>query len=324
MPANVSIPASSLLSYGTGAQTNAPVGTPSVGTGAQTNTPVGSSGTLIGLGKPLFVTKPGGGAVHLYLTLKNTLTGAITVNRDYLYYLEFGKLPPSYGTAPAPRPPRTAKPRPTRAGRSAGGGGGGGGFVGVPVTGTLTARPPVFSGEAATRIGQLNGLLPLANNGLTNPNGTLTSSTQAALIKGLQLDDFTPELVAYLDPASSVNFLIWDTGETIAYIDAELVIDAATYLSADAMNAPTALAYAALGIPVGRRGSGTDGIPTEWLVKEKGIWWIGVEGAMEIVTSERTGAPGNLTADDLRARDWVLGRDPDKTIEEIEDLTVRN
>lgn len=323
MASNVSIPVSSLLSYGTGAQSNTPAGTPSTGTGAQANTPVGSSGTWIGLGKPLFVVKPGGGAFHLYPGLRNTLTNQVITNQDYLYYLEFGKLPPSYGTAPAPKPPKPSKPRPVRGGVN-GGGGGGGGFPGVPQPGAISAKPPTFTGPAPDRIEQLNTLILSPANQLVGPDGILRPDVQGALIAGLGLDDFTAELVAYLDPAYSVNFLVWDTGGAIAYIDALLIASLSTYLASNTMNGPTALTYATLGIPVGRTGTGDDGVPTEWLVKEKGVWWIGTEGSMAIVTSENNGAPGNLTITDLTARDWILGTQPEFELPEVDDLILRN
>lgn len=328
MPANVSIPVSSLLSYGTGAQANTPTGTPSTGTGAQTNTPVGSSGRWIGIGKPLLVIKPGGGGLHLYPGLRNTVTGQVITNTDYLYYAEFGKLPPSYGEGTKATQPKPRKPRPTRGGSRAPSSGGSGGFPGVPLPGGTggggSAKPPVFTGGAVERPGQIEALLAVEGNGLTGPDGLLRPDVQAALIAGLGLDDFTPDLVAYLDPAYTVNFLTWDTGGKIAYIDALLIASLSTYLAATAMNGPTALSYAARGIPVGRTGTGDDGVPTEWLIKERGVWWIGTEGAMEIVTSERAGTPGNVTVADLTARDWVLGTQPDFELPEIADLILRN
>lgn len=326
MPANVSIPVSSLLSYGTGAQTDTPVGTPATGTGAQSNTPAGSSGRWIGIGKPLFVVKPGGGGLHLYPGLRNTLTNQVITNQDYLYYLEFGKLPPSYGEETKATQPKPRKPRPVRGG---GGGapssGGSGGFPGVPQPGgTATAKPPVFTGAAAERIEQLEALLAVEGNGLTGADGLLRPDVQGALIGGLGLDDFTPEIVAYLDPAYSVNFLTWDTGAKIAYIEALLIASLSTYLASITMNGPTALTYAARGIPVGRTGTGDDGVPTKWLIKERGVWWIGTEGAMEIVTSENNGTPGNLTITDLTARDWILGTQPEFELPEVADLILRN
>lgn len=323
MSANVSIPVSSLLSYGTGAQTNTPVGTPSVGTGAQTNTPVGSSGRWIGIGKPLFVVKPGGGGLHLYPGLRNTLTNAVIVNQDYLYYLEFGKLPPSYGEGTTATQPKPTKPRPTRGGSRAPSSGGSGGLPGVPGT-VFTSKPPVFTGTVPERLEQLEDLLAEEGNGLTGADGILRPDVQGALIAGLNLDDFTRDLIAYLDPSYSVNFLIWDTGATKAYIEALLIASLSTYLASAAMNGPTALTYAARGIPVGRAGTGDDGIPTEWLVKERGVWWIGTEGTMAIVTSERNGTPGNLTVADLTARDWVLGVQPGFELPELPDLILKN
>jgi hypothetical protein len=250
----------------------------------------------------------------------------VIVNQDYLYYLEFGKLPPSYGEGTTGTQPKPRKPRPVRGG---GGGapsaGGAGGFPGVPQPGgTASAKPPVFTGSAGERIGQLQTLLAVDGNGLTGPDGFLRPEVQGALIAGLGLDDFTPELVAYLDPTYSVNFLTWDTGGVIAYIDALLIASLSTYLASIAMNGPTALTYAARGIPVGRTGTGTDGVPTEWLIKERGVWWIGTEGTMEIVTSENNGAPGNLTIEDLTARDWILGTQPDFELPEVDDLILRN
>jgi hypothetical protein len=336
MPANVSIPVSSILSAGTGAQTNTPtgapstgtVGTPSTGTGAQTNTTVGSSGRWIGIGKPLFVIKPGGGGLHLYPGLRNTLSNQTITNPDYLYYNEFGKLPPRYGEGTTATQPKPSKPRPTR-GRSksvsGGGGGGGGGFIGVPQPGgTGGAKPPVFTGPAVERVGKLEGLLADDGNGLTGPDGILRPDVQAALIAGLGLDDFDAAIVAYLDPSYTVNFLTWDTGGKIAYIDALLIASLSTYLASNAMNGPTALSYAARGIPVGRTGTGDDGVPTKWLIKERGIWWVGTEGEMAIVTSERGSTPGNVTVADLTARDWVLGIQPDFELPEIDDLILRN
>jgi len=328
MPANVSIPVSSLLSYGTGAQTNTPTAAPATGTGAQTNTPVGSSGRWIGIGKPLFVVKPGGGALHLYPGLRNTLTNQVITNPDYLYYLEFGKLPPSYGEGTKATQPKPAKPRPTRAGSRAPSSGGSGGFPGVPMPGgpggTPASKTPVFTGTAVERVGRIEGLLADDGNGLTGPDGLLRPDVQAALIAGLGLDDFDAAIVAYLDPSYTVNFLTWDTGGKIAYIDALLIASLSTYLASNAMNGPTALSYAARGIPVGRTGTGDDGVPTKWLIKERGIWWVGTEGEMAIVTSERGSTPGNVTVADLTARDWVLGIQPDFELPEIDDLILRN
>lgn len=326
MAANVSIPVSSLLSYGTGAQTNTVPGTelPSAGTGAQTNTPVASTGRWIGIGKPIFAVKPNGGAVHLYPGLRNSLTGAVIVNQDYLYYLEFGKLPPRFGEGTEDtQPAKPSKPRPTRGGSRAPSSGGSGGFPGVPGT-VFSAKPPVYTGSVPERLEQLQEDLAEEGNGLTGPDGILRPDVQGALIAGLDLDEFTPELVAYLDPTYSVNFLVWNSGNGIVYIDALLIASLSNHLAASAMNGPTALTYAARGIPVGRTGTGDDGVPTEWLVKERGVWWIGVEGAMAIVTSERGSTPGNLTVADLTARDWVLGIQPGFELPELPDLILKN
>lgn len=170
---------------------------------------------------------------------------------------------------------------------------------------------------------QLDRLLA-ANNDLTQLNGVIRPDVQGALVSGLDLDAFTPELVARLSPTAAINFLVWRDGEVVRYIDALFIADLEKANIQNRMNATTALSYAALGIPVGRAGTGTDGVPATWLIKERGVWAIGVEGDMEIVTSEKTGAPGNLTPADLLARDWVLGATPTATISPLPDFTVRN
>lgn len=231
----------------------------------------------------------------------------------------------SYGTGAQEIPANPRSPRPVRGAGRQPSSGGSGGFPGVPQPGgTASAKVPVFAGSAADRVAQIERLLAVPGNGLTGPDGILRPDVQGALIAGLGLGEFSAEILAYLDSTYSVNFLTWDTGTSIAYIDALLIANLSTYLATIAMNGPTALTYAARGIPVGRTGTGDDGVPTEWLIKERGVWWIGTEGAMEIVTSERNGSPGNLTVADLTARDWVLGTQPDFELPEVDDLILKN
>lgn len=191
------------------------------------------------------------------------------------------------------------KPRPTRAGGRGSTTGGG-----------------MFAGGAGDRLSQLQALLAAGGisptgTPIVRPSGQLTDETQAALVEGLDLDEYTEALVAYIDPAYSVQFLIYDDGlGTISYIDGQLLTPAAlaslnAYL--DPMNFPTAYQYAALGYRIGRAGWTEDGEgPDEFLKLEDGVWYRGTEGAWEIVTGDTGAADPLVTMADLTAVDWVV------------------
>ena len=314
---SVSIPASSLLSYGTGAHTNREVGTRA--------SPQQVTGTASDEWKPIF---SGAGPNAPLVGFRSSVSGqAIPLGRGIAgitraqYEQQQRQEADPIGNTKGDRKPRPSR---GRASPSSGGVGGMGGLaLGAPGGNNGVGQPPEFSGSATDRLVRLDQLLA-DNDALTAPNGSLRLDVQGALVAGLDLDEFTPELVARLSPTAAINFLVWRDAEVVRYIDALFLVDLENAKIKDKMNATTALSYAANGIPVGRAGTAPDGVPTTWLIKESGAWAIGVEGDMEIVTSERTGSPGNLTPADLLARDWVLGATPAKTISPLPDFTVRN
>ena len=320
---SVSIPASNLLSYGTGAQTNrGPQSTPGVALASAGNQSLGTSDDEW---KPVFsAAGPNAALVGFrsaisgqFVPVGRALAGITRAQYEQRQRQEADPIGNERGN-------RT--PRPSRGGGGGAGGGGGGGgnlAIGAPGGNNASGQAPKFSGTAEARLEQLDQLLA-GNAGLTQLNGVIRTDVQGALVAGLDLDAFTPELVARLSPTAAVNFLVWRDGEVVRYIDALFIADLENANIQNRMNATTALSYAALGIPVGRAGTGTDGVPATWLIKERGVWAIGVEGDMDIVTSEKTGAPGNLTPADLLARDWVLGATPTATISPLPDFTVRN
>lgn len=321
---SVSIPASNLLSYGTGAQTNrGPQSTPGVALASAGNQSIGTSDDEW---KPVFsATGPNAALVGF----RSAISGQFVPVGRALAGITRAQYEQRQRQAADPIGNESGNrtPRPSRGGGGGAGGGGGGGggnlAIGAPGGNNPSGQPPKFSGPAQERLTQLDQLLA-GTAGLTQLNGVLRPDVQGSLVAGLDLDAFTPELVARLSPTAAINFLVWRDGEVVRYIDALFIADLENANIQNRMNATTALSYAAIGIPVGRAGTGTDGVPATWLIKERGVWAIGVEGDMEIVTSEKTGAPGNLTPADLLARDWVLGATPTATISPLPDFTVRN
>lgn len=302
--AHITVPSSSVLSMGTGAQTNRTVAAatgPSTGVAENGWAPVfsvaGPNGLLVGFRDQAsgVFTPLGRGARQL-------------TRAQYDQQLR-------QQNSPIGNPRGDRKPRPVRGG--AGGGGGGGG--GVP------SFPGVaFAGAGGTRVDQLRGVLANPPAGFQRPDGTLSDQAQASLVEGLDASDFTAELVAYLDNGTSINFLIYDDGQgTIQYVDARLETPQSLALLSyrTAMNYLTAAQLLDLGYAIARLAWFESGVATKMLMIRGGVTQIGMEGAWEIVTSERGETDPNVTAADLLAMDWVgIGAVPE--VELMADLEL--
>lgn len=284
----VTISVSSVLSMGTGAQTNRGVGsTPGV---TVEGTPEDGS-------VPLF---SGPGPQAILVAFRYPTGDVIPVGRDSRqitraqYEQRQRQRQNPIGNNRGDR-----KPRPTRGGSSGGSSsGGGGGFPGV-----------TFSGSGSDRAGQMRVILVNPPRGFLNGDGTLSTAAQQALVAGLDAADFTAEIVALLDPENFLNFLVYDDGlGTISYIDARLETPLSLALLAyePTMNFLTAYEHLLLGSPIGRVAWGENGVPEKWLVRKDGYVYIGTEGAWQIVTSERGEDEANLAVADLLAGDWVV------------------
>jgi hypothetical protein len=155
---------------------------------------------------------------------------------------------------------------------------------------------------ASQRIELLNREIAQDPNKHTLPNGKLKEASQADLVLGLDIDQFTEQLVSLLDPASSINFLIYDDGSgNVTYVDAKLETPEtlANYSLTNKMNFPTAWTYAKNdGIPIARSSWRVESVPTKWITWEKGLAYV---------YSAENRAPVNnatLSEADFRAVDW--------------------
>lgn len=197
--------------------------------------------------------------------------------------------------------PEDFKPKPKQRPKRAGGAKGANGGGGAPIQ---------FAGGAPQRIEQLNTGLMIGMP-LTQPSGELTVETQAALVAGLDLDEFTPALIAYLDPANSVNFLIYEDGlGGRYYIDAQLETPASLSAANSAritMDFEAAYFEIEAGKIIARQAwVDESGAITKMLKRTEQGWFVGTEGAWVIVTSARGEDPGNLAIGDLEAVDWFV------------------
>jgi hypothetical protein len=247
---------------------------------------------------------------------RNKITGAVVPNPN-LSRPRIQSITEAFPNRFKPKP----KPRPSRAGGVNGGAGGGAGGAGG-----IT-----FAGGAPSRIDQLQQMLTTgATPGgvpIVRPSGQLTDEAQAALLAGLDLDEYTEALVAYIEPTYSVQFLIHDDGlGTVSYIDGVLQTPSSlaslnAYLPP--MNFPTAHQYAELGYLIGRSGWTSDGEgPDEWLKLTDGIWYRGTEGAWVVVKGDTGAADPTLLIDDVTAIDWVVSPYPTETLPTLEQLEV--
>lgn len=294
--AHITVPSSSVLSMGTGAQTNQTVAAatgPSTGVAENGWAPVfsvaGPNGLLVGFRNQAsgFFTPLGRGA--------RQLTRAQYEQQQ------------RQQNSPIGNPRGDRKPRPVRGGAGGGGGGGGGGVPSFPGV--------AFTGAGGTRVDQLRGVLANPPAGFQRPDGTLSEQAQASLVEGLDASDFTAEVLAYLDNGTSINFLIYDDGQgTILYVDARLETPQSLALLSyrTAMNYPTAAQLLDLGYAISRLAWFESGVATKMLMIRGDVIQIGSEGSWEIVTSERGDTDPNVTAADLLATDWVgIGAAPE-------------
>lgn len=250
------------------------------------------------------------GVYEVPSAFRNKLTGVVVPNPN----LSRPRIQPITEAFPE-RFKQKPKPRPSRAGGVNG-----------------TANLPTFAGGAPDRIAQLQAMLPTGvspeGDPIVRPSGQLTESAQADLVAGLDLDEYTEALVAYLDPAYSVQFLIYDDGlGTLSYIDGVLQTPSSlTSLNAylPPMNFPTAHQYAEMGYLIGRAGWTEDGAgPDEWLRLTDGIWYRGTEGAWVVVKGDTGAAEPNLLIGDVAAIDWVVSPYLTDTLPTLKQLEVR-
>jgi len=203
------------------------------------------------------------------------------------------------------------KPRPSRAGGRNSGGGGGGGGGNIAGGG---GAPPVFAGSPPARIEQLQSMIAAGGTPdgtpVTTPGGSLTDDAQAALIEGLDLDEYTPALVAWLAPTQSVEFLVYDAGpgSRIAYIEGRmLTADSLHDLNSSypPMNFPTAYRYALAGRPIARQSWAEefDLDPPRWITYERGAWFENLPNVRRLM---QVGDEPSLTESDYLAQDWRL------------------
>jgi len=168
----------------------------------------------------------------------------------------------------------------------------------------------VFAGPAPARIEQLNQYIVASGGvGVLTPGGQLSPATQSALIDGLDLDEFTQDLVAWLDPTASINFLVYDNGVGGRFYIAPRLLSAAEINIFNRNRHPMTFADV---YPAAVQGSyiaiaewaADDGDLTKWLLLQGGVWFVGPLDNLAIVTSERGATPGNITISEMRAKTW--------------------
>lgn len=278
--ASITVPASSVLSLGTGAHSNTPVGT--TGGGAPVETDLGSGFRRVYTGPGPTATMVG---------VRDTVTGAFVPASQPLRSREWWERQDRIDAERDKQKP--AKPRPTRPSRPAGGTGGG----------------ATFTGAAPDRVAHLMQMQAHGAN-VARPNGTLTPETQAALVQGLDAEEFTPALVALIDPTYSINFLVYDDGKgRVTYIDAQLETPASLAAAnhAPTMDFESAYFETEAGKIIARKAwVDESGAITKMLKRTDQGWFVGTEGAWVIVTSARGEDPGNLSIGDLEAVDWFV------------------
>lgn len=261
------------------------------------------AGTWIGVGGYILAVPPCAINAHrLYQAFANTATGEIITNPDYDTYVECYNY--RMARSKADTPPRRqlgAK----RTSRSKGSG--------------ATTWSAVFGGTVAEDLAALEDVLRNGGPGgesATGPDGLLLFDVQAALVDGLNLEDFTPELISWLDPSLYVNFEAGVDGDGIeGWIGAILgtkasiasTITAGPTMEIKNINFPSAYSYLETGYSIARNGWRTaSGQPhTKMLKVVDGVVCIGLDGAWEVVTSRQV-ADGNVLSADLTAVDWEV------------------